>query len=225
MKVAIIAALDHEVEFIKQKLDNVHIHDHGFHQIIEGQMYHHHIFLSTCGIGKVNAAITTQKIISEYQPELIINTGTAGGLNDELNPLDTIIAQKLSYHDTGEEMDSILTHYIPFTDEFYADERYVKVLSEMDQEARAGIILTGDVFVNSKAKKDAILAYKKGDCVEMEGAAVAHTAFINKIPFLVIRTISDSANDDADNAYENFKIEAAKKTCALIIRFLHYIKE
>ena len=168
------------------------------------------VIICQCGIGKVNAAALTQRIIDKYSPDRIINTGTAGGLQEGLNIGDVIIAAKAAYHDfkpVSIVVDMFGDKYI------YSDKSLVETASEACEKYgiphRIGTVVTGDCFVSTKEQRDDIFAeYPDAICTEMEGAAIAHVCNINQIPFVIIRAISDFAADE--KLFDEFAAHAAK---------------
>ena len=156
------------------------------------------VIICQCGIGKVNAASLTQRLIDKYSPNRIINTGTAGGLAEGLNIGDIIIAEMAAYHDfkpVSIVVDMFGDKYI------HSDSSMVSTAltacAENDIPHRAGTVVTGDCFVSTEAQREDIFAeYPDALCTEMEGAAIAHVCFNNKVPFIIIRSVSDFAADE-----------------------------
>ena len=174
------------------------------------------------GIGKVSAAVCTQVLIDNYQPEAIINVGVAGALNPELHVGDIVISKDAVQHD--------------FDTTFFGDEPgFVSVINKIHFEAdetlmqaadraaadlaiphRIGRIVTGDQFIANADKKDWLVKQFQGDCTEMEGGAIAHACTMNSVPFVIIRAISDGASDGAPMQYEEFVNLAAARAMQLI---------
>lgn len=156
------------------------------------------VIICQCGIGKVNAAALTQRIIDKYAPDRMINTGTAGGLAEGLNIGDIIIAEKAAYHD----FKPVYIVSNMFGDKyFHADGDLVKMAQEGCEKSgiayRIGTVVTGDCFVSEEKQREDIFAeYPEALCTEMEGAAIAQVCLINNLPFVIIRAISDFAADE-----------------------------
>jgi len=176
------------------------------------------------GVGKVNAAVCTQLLIDHFSPKYIICTGVAGGLLDSLKTGDVVVSKDLIQYDVdaspfGHEIGEIPNMGVKI---FNADEELVekafyigkKILKE--NKIIKGRVLTGDKFVNSEEMVKYLRNYFEGACVEMEGGAIAHVCFLNKMPFVVIRSISDKADGKALTDYKNF-VELASKTSAEIV--------
>lgn len=222
MKIAIVGALDSELFLLSEALENKTEEPLGEGVLVHGTLGAHEVTLVKLSIGKVNAASKTQAVIDRVSPELVINTGIAGSLDKEVGVLDTVLSESALYHDFDAK---ILENYYPFRSQFDADEEALQVAKKtaLDERYRhhIGMIATGDLFVQDSAKKDAIASETGALCVEMEGAAVAHTAYMNGVRFLIIRTISDHADDEADLDYETFEKKAADQSA----RFVQHLLE
>lgn len=221
MKIGIIGAMDTECEMIISQLeDRVEKKIAGFtyHQ---GRYADKEIVITVSSIGKVNSAVSTQIMINNFSPDFIINTGIAGGLDDRLKPLSMVIANKVTYHDFDED---IMRDYYPFQDYFKTDERAVMILDDILEEDKVhhytGLIVTGDQFIESSEKKEELSGRFGALCVEMEGAAIGNTAFINDLPFVVIRCISDMADDGGKMTYDEFKVKASDESARTVLKFV-----
>ncbi len=217
IKIGIISAMELEIEYIKEKMSDVQKY------IIKGITYstgyidNIEIVLGVCGIGKVNAAIYTQIMIDKFEVNYIINTGIAGSMSSDVKHLDIVVSKDLTYYDVRKEQ---LKSCYPYQEYFIADENLINYAAKSikgNSDFHIGTIITGDDFIAEKLKKDALCERYNALCVEMEGASIAHTAFINEIPFIVIRCISDTADDDASSDYKNFEQIAAKKASLLVV--------
>lgn len=186
--------------------------------LFEGKLFGVPAVLARTGIGKVHAALLTQRLIDVYNPKAIIFTGLAGALDKNLNIGDIVVARELIQHDFSTEVHRH-GHVIPKVDRkgafpiFYSDKELVKKAMRCkprsEHKTVAGRVLTGDQFIaRFETNEDwHFLEELKGDAVEMEGAAVAHVATVNKVPFVVVRTISDKADG---NAEEDFQLSLAR---------------
>lgn len=224
MKIGIIGAMESETALIKENLKDKKEHRIKGFIYITGNYKEKEIILVTSSIGKVNSAISTQIMIDNFSLELIINTGIAGGLSEELKPLSMVIADKLTFHDFDHE---ILKKYFPYQEYFYPDKKLVNraydIAKEKNIHVIKGTIVTGDQFIEDNAKKRELKENYDALACEMEGCAIANTAFINKLPFLVIRTISDLANDGGFSTYEEFKEESSKRSAELVLKLIEEI--
>ncbi|NLD46816.1 MAG: 5'-methylthioadenosine/adenosylhomocysteine nucleosidase, partial [Clostridiaceae bacterium] len=166
----------------------------GKNTFYEGQIAGCNVILVQCGIGKVNAAVSAQILVSVFSVDFIINTGIAGSLSSGLQVLDIVISTDTLYHDFDVTGFGYPDCTIPGMDTsiFLADKHLIELAVKayqsggFKQTITTGRIATGDIFVASKNIKNAIIKKCKPLCVEMEGAAVAHTAFLNNIPFVII---------------------------------------
>ena len=176
------------------------------------------------GIGKVNAAVCTQILVDEFQADCVINTGIAGSLNADINIGDIVISKDVLHHD----MDAVNFGYplgqIPqiAVFAFEADQeladRAERICHEVNPEISVfrGRIVSGDQFIADKAVKERLISNFGGYCTEMEGAAIAQTAYLNQIPFVILRAISDKADDSATMDYPTFERQAAEHCVKLV---------
>lgn len=219
-KIGIIAALDCEItkyiaDFSATLMEN------GF--IYHGTFSGHDIYLTLCGVGKVNAAICTQRLIDFAAPDIIINSGVAGGVSDKLHICDLAISDSLTYHDFHPTY--VLEKYTPHCSVFPADPKLIELAVRAANEYRrnvpdfrylVGKIISGDEYVEDNQKTLAFREKYNALCTEMEGAAVAHTAYANGIPFIVMRTISDNADENADMSFNEMSVIAADRVSFIV---------
>ncbi len=226
--IGIIGAMEEEVSQLKSKMDIISTKNIVGADFYLGKMHGKSIILSRSGIGKVNAAVCTQVLIDLYAVDYCINIGVAGAINKELNIGDIVISKDAVHHDfdTTQFGDPIGT--IPRLEArfFAADEELIKLAENtaselfVDKNVITGRIASGDQFVSSNDVKSKIWQNTKADCIEMEGAAIAQTCFLNKIPFVIIRSISDKADSNAENNFEKFMKTAAVYTSQLVENML-----
>lgn len=224
MKIGIIAAMEVEIEEIRSRLKNIVQTEHTGILFYQGQIDEAEIILLSGGIGKVNAAISTQILIDRFSPELIINTGIAGSLDSQAGHLAIIIADKVTYYDVRKAQ---MKGTFPFQEWFTCDSTLVKIFQNYSDKnsTLTGKIITGDDFISNPEKKKQLKENYDALCVEMEGAAIAHTAFVNKIPFAMIRCISDLADDASGADYAQHEKEAAQKVAHLLYKAIPEIKK
>ena len=224
--IGIIGALAEEVEMLIARLDSHTTERLGsidFHLgILEGKR----VAIARCGIGKVFAAICAEAMIIGYSPELIVNTGVGGALAKDLNVTDTVIADRLVQHDMdtspiGDPKGLISgINKIWFDTDPRAREKLLSAAERLGLRARVGAIASGDRFVATSDVKEGIVSEFGADVCEMEGAAIAHTAFVNDTKVVVIRAISDSANEGSSMDYMTFMPIAAKNSAALTLELV-----
>lgn len=213
MKIGIIAALDCEmVEFCK---DFCAVESKYF-GIYEGKCGEHDVYISLVGVGKVNAAANTQRLIDLFDVDYVINSGVAGCVARHLGVCDVVISDCLTYHDFYPI--DVLDKYAPHASVFRADEKLIALAKEACSEIAdngfrydTGMIVTGDQFIEDSGIVARFRNEYNAYCTEMEGAAVAHVCVLNKVPFVVIRAMSDNADEGADMSFDEMSAIAAKR--------------
>ena len=176
------------------------------------------------GIGKVNAAVCTQILVDDFGVDYVINTGIAGSLRAEIDIADIVISSDVLHHDMDATGFGYPLGQIPRMDtlSFKADERLIELAKESCAKAvtsvgvHVGRVVSGDQFISDKAVKDRISSEFAGYCTEMEGAAIAQAAYLNKVPFVILRAISDKADDSATMDYPTFEKQAIANSVLLL---------
>lgn len=219
--IGIIVATTEELEAIKEimtELETKVIYDLVFYK---GKVKNNNYILVQCGVGKVNAARTTQILTDNFSLQYIVNVGVAGGLNNNLQIGDIVIGKNLVQHDFDITAFGHEKGYITDTGKiFKSDEALVAKFEKInidDTKIITGTIASGDIFVQDIKMKEKIYTKFNCDCVEMEGAAIGQVCFLNKLPFIVIRAISDIPNEKNHIEYEKF-VKMASEKCAKIIK-------
>ena len=224
--IGIIGALDDEVREIISRLADRKTERVGNIEFNLGKLYGKSVVIAKCGVGKVFAAICAEAMIIKYAPALIVNSGVGGALDKTLLPLDIVFADKLVQHDMdtsaiGDPVGLISGINRVF---FETDKRALEVLTaaaeKLEINYKIGAIATGDKFICAKDDKDRITAQFGASACEMEGGAIAHTAFVNDTPFMVVRAISDSADGEACMDYPTFLPLATKISTALTLALI-----
>lgn len=231
MKLGIIGAMDVEVATLKAKMENVTTATHAGSAYFEGTLEGCPAVAVQCGVGKVNAALCAQILISVYGVTHIVNTGIAGALCAELDIGDLVISRDAMYHDFDCNAFGYPSGKVPGMDvvAFPANEEMVAaaftaVEAENPGHTKIGRIATGDQFVCRQEQKDRIIEITGALCTEMEGAAIAHTAYRNGVPFVIIRAISDKADDSAEMDYPTFEAIAAERCANVTCRLAATLK-
>ncbi|MEG1256555.1 5'-methylthioadenosine/adenosylhomocysteine nucleosidase [Clostridium sp.] len=227
--IGIIGAMDVEIDLIKSKINIIEEITYSGVKFYIGKYKDLSIVLCSCGVGKVNAASCTQVLITKFNVTEIINTGIAGSLNTNVQICDVVISDNVTYHDVRKrQMESLF----PFQEDFKSCEslkdiavRAYEISDLKKHNYHLGRIVTGESFVSDNALKKVIIEEYNPLCVEMEGGAIGHVAHINNIPFLIIRSISDNADQDATESYENFESIAANNSAKLVINMLELIND
>ena len=226
--VGIIAAMDEEIEVVFKIMKEKKIKKIYELEFFEGKINQLNCVLVKCGVGKVNAARTTQILIDNYKIGCIINIGSAGSINDKLEIGDIVIGEKVIQHDFDITAFGHEKGYITDVGKiFKSDIELVNIIENIsnkikEQEGfniKRGIIATGDIFCTSIEMKNKIRSKFEADCVEMEGGAIAQVCSLDKIPFIIIRAISDKPNGKNAQDFNEF-LELATKRYAQIIKNL-----
>ena len=223
-KLGIIGAMDIEVEKLKSMMTGLSVTEKAGMAFYEGQLEGLPSVVVQCGVGKVNAAMCVQILCDCFAVTHIVNTGVAGSLCAQLDIGDFVISREAIYHDF--DCSVINPNYtvgqVPGMSvrSFPADELLTKLAVEAAEQVHAGhsqtgTVASGDQFVCDKTQKDRIISNTGALCTEMEGAAIAHAAWRNKVPFVVIRAISDKADDSAQMDYPTFEKIAAERCSAV----------
>lgn len=224
----IIGAMDEEVTKIKEQMEQVQVKTKASMDFYRGKIKGKEVVVVRSGIGKVNAGICAQILVDDYRVDGIINTGIAGSLRSEINIGDIVISTDAVQHD----MDAVAFGYplgqIPRMDTlaFQADEKLAelaekschKVIPELG--VFRGRVASGDAFIAKKERKQMIEDEFHAYCCEMEGAAIAQAAHLNRIPFVIIRAISDKADDSAHMDYPAFEAMAIENSVHIILEMV-----
>lgn len=227
-KLGIIGAMTVEVQTLKEQMQGVCVHNRAGMEFYEGVLEGLPAVVVQCGVGKVNAAMCVQILCDCFGVSHVVNTGVAGSLCAELDIGDFVISENAVYHDFDCHIinDSYIVGQVPGLSVrlFPADKELMEIACAAADRinpghVRIGTVASGDQFVASKAQKEKIILDTNALCTEMEGAAIAHTAWRNHIPFVVIRAISDKADDSAEMDYPTFEAIAAVR-CASVTQFL-----
>lgn len=222
IKLGIIGAMDVEVATLKERMENPTVTTRAAMHYYEGKLEGLPAVVVQCGVGKVNAAMCAQILCDCFGVTHIVNTGIAGSLCAELDIADMVVSADVIYHDFDLRFWGRPIGQVPGMDvtAFPADEM-LKTLARSAAECvnpghvRIGRIASGDQFICSKEQKEKIIADTSAICAEMEGAAIAHTAYRNGIPFVILRAISDKADDSAEMDYPTFERLAAHRCAAV----------
>lgn len=225
-RIGIISAMPVELEGLIEHFKATEKTVSGFYKVYEGDFNGQEVVLACCSIGKVNAAACTQRLIDCYQPDYVINMGIAGGIEKSLKTLDIVIGSEVFYHDFSPV--SLLEKYYPFTGLFKCDDSLISLAKKACAQCSKvgayyeGRVASGDCFVEATETKEKIRA-AKGVCCEMEGAAIGHVCHNNKVPFVIIRSISDLADEGAKLSYDEFEQKAALQANLIVEGMLKLI--
>ena len=226
--IGIIGAMEEEVAILKEKMTDVTVTKKAGMEFYHGELKGRNVVVVRSGIGKVNAGICTQILADDFHVDAVINTGVAGSLKAEINIGDIVLSTDTVHHDMDASEFGHAIGQVPRMDTyaFPADEKLRTLAEEVCRQVNPeiqvfqGRVVSGDQFVAEKAAKAKIIETTKGYCTEMEGAAIGQAAYLNKIPYLVIRAISDKADDSAHVDYPVFEKEAIRHTINLLENML-----
>ena len=232
-KIGIIGAMEVEIASLKSAMKVSRMLKKAQMEFLEGELEGCQAVVVRSGIGKVNAAVCTQILVDEFGVDGVINTGIAGSLKAEINIGDIVLSTDVLHHDMDATGFGYPLGQIPQMDafSFQADEQMRKLAKEVCEEVNPeirvfeGRVVSGDQFISSREVKDKIKENFDGCCTEMEGAAIAQTAYLNQIPFVIIRAISDKADDSATMDYPTFEKQAVEHSVRLTRGFLNRIQK
>ncbi|MBE7123858.1 5'-methylthioadenosine/adenosylhomocysteine nucleosidase [Bacillus cereus] len=225
-RIGIVGAMQIEIDLLLEKLHIKEEHTVANMPFYKGEFMGTEIIITRCGVGKVNAAACTQILISKFDVDTIINTGVAGGLHPDVKVGDLVISTNVTHHDVNKNQ---MKNLFPFQEEFIACEKLRELArkacnsSSLNINVHEGRIVSGEYFVEDSKLKEQLVTKYTPHCTEMEGAAIGHVAYINDVPFLVMRCISDSADDEAQVSYDDFAKTAANYCSEIIVEMLKHI--
>ncbi len=220
MKIGIIVAMQKELRLLLPLIeDRKEIELHG-RVVTAGPIGSHEVALMQCGIGKVNAGVATSDLIDAFNPDLILNSGVAGGASAEMHPLDVVMATGVAYHDVWCGPETAYGAAAGLTPVLLPDQRLIELLKRLTRNPKVkyGLLCSGDKFI-SKAEEVAQIRGSFPECiaVDMESGAIAQVAVMRGVPFNVLRVISDTPGE-ADNIaqYEHFWEDAPRESFTLL---------
>ena len=231
MKIGIIAAMPEELVYLIQHLDDASVEKVLGHSYHTGKIGSVELVLVESGIGKVMSAMSVAILADHFQVDAVINTGSAGAVASEIAVGEVVIADKLAYHDV--DVTAFGYDYGQMAQQplyFESDKKFISLiqesLSKLDQTWHLGLIATGDSFVAGEDKIRAIKEhFPQVLAVEMEGAAIAQAAQALNLPFLVVRAMSDNANHEASVSFDEFIVEAGRRSAQALMTLLQSIKD
>lgn len=229
--IGIIGAMEAEIALLKSRLQNLQTHQFGQQiTIYTGEIGNKNIILSLSGIGKVNAAIATTLVIEHFSPDCIINTGCAGGIGAGVRVGDIVISLQTAHHDVdvtefGYKHGQVPQQPLYFTsdDDLVMAAAYA---ARAFKQARVvqGLIVSGDCFVHSKAHLERIFKhFPNAQAVEMEAAAIAQTCVQLDKPFVVVRAISDTAQEEAKVSFDEFVVRASQRSAQMVLNLIEAV--
>lgn len=227
-KLGIIGAMEEEITLLKDKMEIKKVETKAGMEFFQGSILGKEVVVVRSGIGKVNAGICTQILVDDFQVEGVINTGIAGSLRNEINIGDIVLSSDALQHDIDAAGFGYELGVIPRMEQsvFLGDQTLLSLAKEVNEKVNSeistfvGRVVSGDQFISDKEKKQFLIKQFDGYCTEMEGGAIAQTAYLNHIPFLIIRAISDKADDSAHMDYGEFEAKAIEHSVKLMLGIL-----
>lgn len=221
--ILILGAMQEEIQAFLEKADHIETIQWKEFTEYKAELFGKVVVIAKTGVGKVMSALYSQHLICEYHPEKIIFTGLAGGLSEDLKIGDAIAAVDCVQHDLDATEFGFEYGKIPYTDYHYlkSDQQLLNNVLSFSPDGytlHKGRIMTGDQFISGKNRSRYLDSFSrlKGDAVEMEGASVALVAAVNKIPFLLVRIISDLADGSAPQNFKAFLNTASHKSLEIV---------
>lgn len=227
-RIGIIGAMEDEVSAIRQQMNITDTQTIASMEFCCGTLKGKEAVVVQCGMGKVNAGICAQMLISVFGVNAVVNTGVAGSLNNDINIGDIVISTDAVQHDFDVSAIGFAKGEIPYTG-LYAFEADKTLRAKAAEAVKAvspdtgifeGRVCSGDQFIASKEQKKRIIEQFNGYCAEMEGAAIAQVCHLNHIPFVIIRAISDKADDSEEVSFEIFAKKAAAISASAVIHMI-----
>lgn len=225
MTIGILTAMSVEFRQVAAMLGNAQEEKHGTQTYLVGMLGEHKVVLQQCGIGKVNAACGVTQMLMQYQPDCVISTGVAGGIDCKLHVMDVVVSNQVCYHDVwcGEGCDPGQVQGLPTF--FPCDKAMLEKALQVDADVKVlpGLICTGDRFITAREELDKIKQdYPEGLAVDMESCAIAQVCHIFGVPFISFRIISDTPGAEAHfEQYQNFWETMADKSFLVTKTFLN----
>lgn len=226
--IGIIGAMEEEVAVLKQEMKIEETRTVAGMTFVKGELCGREAVVVRSGIGKVNAALCAQLLVTVFGADMLINTGIAGSLDAGIDIGDIVISTDALYHDMDATIFGDAPGQVPRMDvlSFPADERLVRLAREANEKANpdirtfTGRVVSGDQFISSAEVKQRISELFHPLCTEMEGAGIAHAAYLNQVPYVIIRAISDKADNSATMDYPEFEKKAIAHSVRLVKELL-----
>ncbi|ANS75026.1 nucleosidase [Paenibacillus yonginensis] len=222
--IGILGAMDEEIALLLRQMEGKDTQIQAGIPFTTGRLLGRNVVVSKSGVGKVNAAATTQLMIDRFNVSSVLFTGVAGAVNPELQIGDIVISSSCQQHDMDVTPLGYARGIIPYQEisDFPADDALVKLAMRacekicQDHQFLVGRVLSGDRFVADRDVVQDLYENMHGACVEMEGAAVAQVCYMNRVPYVVLRSMSDKADGSAHVNFAEFTVEAANRSYAIL---------
>lgn len=230
MKIGIIGAMDEEMALLLEKIENPKKETVANTSFTEGQLAGKEVILLKSGIGKVNAAMATTILMERFSPSYVINTGSAGGFSKELSIGDLVVSKEVVHHDVDATAFDYVYGQVPQMPPVYKGDPYLiklakEAIQTLNVKAKTGLIATGDSFMENPRRVTFIRKkFPHMLACEMEAAGIAQVCYQYKVPFVIIRALSDIAGKEASISFDVFLKKAANNAVYLIMEMLNHMK-
>lgn len=224
MKFGIICAMPEEIKELTAALENEQVKEICGKKYYSGQIDNQNVILVESGIGKVEAGITTEHLITDFGVDVVINSGSAGGIGQGLHVGDVVISSETAYHDVDVRAFDYVYGQLPGKEpRFKASAKWGQAIEKAGEKTglniKRGLIVSGDQFIASKDAIQEILHYfPDALSSEMEGAAVGQVATDHDVPYVVVRAMSDTGDEDAGVSFDEFIIDAGKRSAKMLLQ-------
>ncbi len=224
--IGIICAMQVEIDKINEEIEGKVTQSVSGVTFTRGTLYGKDVVTAVCGVGKVFAAICTEAMILKYSPDVIINTGVGGTLTDSLSICDVAVSSSVVQHDMdtsplGDPVGLLSgINIVKIESDKNVYEKIAECVKRVGVKCEIGTIASGDQFINSIEKKNYIRETFDAISCEMEGASVGHVCYVNRVPFVIVRAISDGAGDESHMDYPTFVAKAAEKSASAVKLFV-----
>lgn len=222
--IGIIGAMPSELADIRNTLKDAEIKRISGFDFYINEVSGKKVINACCGIAKVNAALCAQVLIDNFRPDAVINAGIAGGMDSSIKVCDIVVSNEVLPHDLDLHF---LKDYPPYCGIFKADEKLIEtavnICTKQDVKSFVGRIVSGEAFITDTAVKNGIKEKFDPFAVDMESAAVGHCAYLNEVPFVSVRCISDNADDEGAMSFDEFEKIAAKRVADVVLEMVEVL--
>ncbi len=222
--IGIIGAMPSELADIRNTLKDAEIKRISGFDFYINEVSGKKVINACCGIAKVNAALCAQVLIDNFRPDAVINAGIAGGMDSSIKVCDIVVSNEVLPHDLDLHF---LKDYPPYCGIFKADERLIEtavnICTKQGVKSFVGRIVSGEAFITDTAVKNGIKEKFDPFAVDMESAAVGHCAYLNEVPFVSVRCISDNADDEGAMSFDEFEKIAAKRVADVVLEMVEVL--
>ncbi len=228
MKIGVIVAMGKELKLLLNLIENIEEANADGYTFYSGLIGRHEVVAMQCGIGKVNAAIGTYSLISRFAPDLVVNTGVAGGADLSVKPMDVVVGERIAYHDVWCGPGTQYGEASGFPLFLESAKAVMELVENAEGSVRLGLICSGDKFISTEKEVNEIKShFPDALAVDMESASIAQVCTLKKVPFFILRVISDTPGAEKDNVaqYENFWEAAPKHTFSILSSILNNLHE